>query len=419
MKPTVGILTIGDELLNGSLSDTNSRVIADRLAQIGLQVLEVRTLPDSTDAIVSGIRSMAESFDILLLTGGLGPTADDLTSDAIARAFERPCHLNETAQQMIEDYCRKRGRPPHARDQKSAEFPIGANPLRNPCGTAPGLHLLTGPLELFAMPGVPSEMLAILEDSILPRLQQRFALPRLVPERILTLIGIAEPQVEAELSAIAFPPDIEIAFGVDFPFVQLKLRAAGVEASTRLDFAVQAASAHFAERVVAFDRQTIAERTAELLLSAGASLALAESCTGGLISKLLTDAPGASDFLERGGVTYANSAKVDWLGVKQETLDLEGAVSAACAKEMAEGIRETSACDLGLSVTGIAGPDGGSDDKPVGTVFIGLATETGVDVVRHQFSGDRQQVRMRTACTALAMIQQHLTSEADDSGQRK
>lgn len=409
MSPSVGLLTIGDELLNGSLVDTNSSVIADSLAQIGLAVQEVRTLPDSTPAIVAGIRKMAATFDILILTGGLGPTADDLTTAAIARAFNRPCSLNEDALQMIEDYCRKRGRPAHERDHKSAEFPIGTEPLHNPCGTAPGLHLSIDTIELFALPGVPSEMRAILDASILPFLQQRFTLPRLEPERILTLIGIAEPQVEAELTDITFPPGVAIAFGVEFPFVQLKLRASGDAAAARLELAVQAACAHFAERVVAFDRQTIAEHTGELLRATEKTLALAESCTGGLICKLLTDAPGASDFLERGGVTYANSAKADWLGVSQQLLDRDGAVSAACARAMAEGVRDAADSDLGLSVTGIAGPDGGTTEKPVGTVYIGLANAAGVNVVQHQFSGSRQQVRMRTACTAMAMIQQHLT----------
>ncbi len=411
MSPSVGLLTIGDELLNGSLVDSNSSVIADRLAQIGLTVQEIRTLPDSTKVIAAGIRKMAAAFDILILTGGLGPTADDLTAAAVARAFDRPCHLNEDALQMIADYCRKRGRAAHALDSKSAEFPIGANPLINPCGTAPGLHLSTDALELFALPGVPTEMRAILDASILPFLQQRYNLPRLEPERILTLIGIAEPQVEAELTAITFPPEVAIAFGVEFPFVQLKLRAVGDDAAARLELAVQAACAHFAERVVAFDRQTIAEQTGELLRTTGKSIALAESCTGGLISTLLTDAPGASDFLERCGVTYANSAKADWLGVSQKILDQDGAVSEACARAMAKGIRDTADSDLGLSVTGIAGPDGGTTEKPVGTVYIGLADANGTNVIRHQFSGSRQQVRIRTACTALAMIQQHLTDQ--------
>jgi nicotinamide-nucleotide amidase len=408
LSPTVGLLTIGDELLNGSLTDTNSGVIARQLAEIGLAVQEVRTLPDATSAIVDGIRQMAETVDIMILTGGLGSTVDDLTVAAVAKAFDRRSRPNKSALQLIEEYCRKRGRPPHPRDYKSAEFPDGASPLRNPSGTAPGLYLSTDTVELFALPGVPTEMLAILAESILPFLQQRFDLNRLEPERIVTLIGIAEPQVEAELADIEFPPDVVIAFGVSFPFVQLKLRANGEGASGRLEQAVQLASAHFSDRVVAFDQQTIAERTGELLRLNGKTLALAESCTGGLISKLLTDAPGASDFLERSGVTYANSAKADWLNVSQQILDQEGAVSTACARAMAEGVRTAAGSDLALSVTGIAGPNGGTADKPVGTVFIGLTDANATTVLRHQFSGNRQQVRMRTACTALAMIQQYL-----------
>jgi nicotinamide-nucleotide amidase len=371
-------------------------------------VQEVRTLPDTISAIVDGIRQMAETFDIMILTGGLGSTVDDLTVAAVAKAFDRSIRPNKSALRLIEEYGIKRGRPPHPRDYKSAEFPDGASPLRNPCGTAPGLYLSTDTVELFALPGVPTEMLAILNESILPFLQQRFDLNRLNPERIVTLIGIAEPQVEAELADIEFPPDVVIAFGVSFPFVQLKLRAKGAGAADALEQAVQLAAAHFSDRVVALDQQTIAERTGELLRLSGKTLSLAESCTGGLISKLLTDAPGASDFLERSGVTYANSAKADWLNVSQQILDREGAVSTACARAMAEGVRTAADSDLALSVTGIAGPEGGTEDKPVGTVFIGLTDADGTTVLQHQFSGNRQQVRMRTACTALAMIQQHL-----------
>ena len=164
MSPTVGLLTIGDELLNGSLTDTNSGVIARQLAEIGLAVQEVRTLPDTISAIVDGIRQMAETFDIMILTGGLGSTVDDLTVAAVAKAFDRRSRPNKSALQLIEEYCRKRGRPPHPRDYKSAEFPDGASPLRNPSGTAPGLYLSTDTVELFALPGVPTEMLAILDE---------------------------------------------------------------------------------------------------------------------------------------------------------------------------------------------------------------------------------------------------------------
>jgi len=408
LSPSVGLLTIGDELLNGSLTDTNSAVIAQHLAEIGLAVQEVRTLPDTISSIANGIREMTKSFDILILTGGLGSTVDDLTFAAVAKAFNRQSRLNETALQLIEEFCQRRGRPMHRRDRKSAEFPDGTSPLRNPCGTAPGLYLSTDTVELFALPGVPTEMVAILEESILPFLQQRFCLSRLEPERIVTLIGMAEPQVEEELSDLELPPKVTIAFGVSYPFVQLKLRAQGDDAATRLDQAVKTVSDYFNEKIVAFDQQTIAERTGELLRSSGKTLALAESCTGGLIGKLLTDAPGASDFLERGAITYANSAKADWLGVKQQILDQEGAVSSACAEAMAIGVRIAAGSDLGLSVTGVAGPDGGTDEKPVGTVYIGLSDGNKNTVVRHQFPGNRQQVRMRTACTALAMLQRHL-----------
>ncbi len=408
MSPSVGLLTIGDELLNGSLTDTNSSVIAQRLAEIGLAVQEIRTLPDAILAIADGIRQMTQACDIVIMTGGLGSTIDDLTVAAVARAFDRQNRPNAAALQLIEEYGRKRGRPPHPRDLKSANFPDGATPLRNPCGTAPGLYFSTDTVELFALPGVPTEMLAILNESILPFLQQRFTLTRLEPERIVTLLGIAEPQVEKELEQLLLPPEVAIAFGVTFPFVQLKLRAQGAAAADRLEQACSVVTAHFKEQVVASDRQTIAEQTAAQLTLARKTLSLAESCTGGLISKLLTDAPGASNFFERGGVTYANSAKTDWLCVSRKILDQDGAVSAACARAMAQGIRLAARTDIGLSVTGIAGPDGGSIEKPVGTVFIALADENKTVVTEHRFSGTRQQIRMRAACAALALIQRHL-----------
>jgi nicotinamide-nucleotide amidase len=303
----------------------------------------------------------------------------------------------------------------HPRNDKQAQLPQGAKILPNPNGTAPGFRLCHQDCDTFFLPGVPAEMTAMLEQSVLPALEQQSGQTEILHERVLKVFGLSEPKTEARLETLRLPEGIQVAFGVDFPFVHVKLRASGDTAMARLEQAEQLARQTLGDFVCATGSDSLAATVARQLTTAGKTLALAESCTGGLIAKLLTDLPGASAFLERGAVTYANSAKRDWLQVPETLLERQGAVSAECAVAMAQGIRQAAGTNLGLAVTGIAGPDGGTPAKPVGTVFIALATETAERVKGYRFPGDRDSVRQLTACMALDWLRRQLTAPKERS----
>ncbi len=241
----------------------------------------------------------------------------------------------------------------------------------------------------------------MLDEYVVPLLLERFPDPPLLCQQTITVLGLPEPEVEARIISASLPAGVELAFNVELPAVRVKLRTRGKDAGKLLDRAEVVVRRAVGEHIVCLGDETLAEATVKHLKSAGFSLSLAESCTGGLIAKLLTDQAGASSFLERSVVTYANSAKIDCLHVPADIIEQHGAVSAACAAAMARGVKTASRTDIGLAVTGIAGPDGGTDDKPVGTVFMAINGPYGERVERFHFPGNRDQVRMRTACIAL------------------
>lgn len=411
MPLKIAVLTIGDELLNGEMADTNTMRIARCLGAHGLTLRESRAVADVETDIVEALLDLARRQDVVIVSGGLGPTADDLTARAAARAFGRRLTLSDEALRLIRDHFRRSGRPMHPRDEKQALLPQKATILPNPIGSAPGFLLHQEGKEIHFLPGVPAEMAALLEQSILPRLQERAGGGFPLQERVLKVFGLSEPMTEERLAG-TLPAGVALAFGVDFPFVHVKLRASGEEAEALLDRAELAARQALDDFVVALDAGSLVQTVARQLTAAGLTLSLAESCTGGLIAKLLTDLPGASAFLERAAVTYANSAKRDWLGVPAELLAREGAVSEACALAMARGARRAAGSDLALAVTGIAGPSGGTPDKPVGTVYLALAAADVEQVKSCRFGGEREQIRTLSACMALDWLRRYLGARA-------
>ena len=398
----IAVLTIGDELLNGDQPDTNTAAIAGILAEHALVIREAACVRDREEEIATALNRLAATHQAVIVTGGLGPTADDRTARGAARALGVPLSLDPAALQQIRACFQRWGRPMHPRDEKQALLPARAAVLPNPQGVAPGFHLHHPQgAELYFLPGVPLEMRAMLAASVVPRLlAQAPQRPALAMQR-LTVFGLPEPEVESRLEQAALPEGVTIAYTVDFPLVKVRLAAAGGDAQLRVDRAELAARRALADYLVALGDETLAGTTARLLTAAGLTVAVAESCTGGLIAKLLTDLPGSSAFFERGAVTYANAAKTGWLKVPPPLLAKSGAVSSACARAMARGIRRAAGTDLGLAVTGIAGPDGGTLEKPVGTVFLALAGANGEEVRECHFAGDRHKIRLRSACEAL------------------
>jgi len=397
----IAILTIGDELLNGDLADTNTAAIAQILAENSLPVREATTIGDREEDIVAALQRLARAHDVVIATGGLGPTEDDRTAKATARAFERSLSLNDKALMQIKARFSAHQREMHPRNEKQALLPSRSTVIANQNGTAPGFHLQSNQADLYCLPGVPHEMLAMLEEYVIPSLLNRFPNPPLQCQRVITVFGLSEPDVESRINRNGLPEGVELAFNVEFPMVKVKLRSSGETAQRLADRAELAVRKALGDHVVGIDNDSLAETTARLLSTAGITLALAESCTGGLIAKLLTDQPGSSTFLERSVVTYANSAKMNCLNVSQELLDHHGAVSAECAEAMAKGVHAAAHTDISLAVTGIAGPAGGTGDKPVGTVYLAMISPGKERVERFNFSGNRDQVRLRTACTAL------------------
>lgn len=395
---SIAILATGTELLTGELSDTNTAAIATILAAEGLSVRTSLTVGDRREDISRALHDLSSRHQAVIVTGGLGPTADDLTAEAAASACNRTLQNNPQAAELITAHFQRINRKMHSGNLRQANLPEGCEVLPNSRGTAPGFSLELNRARLFFLPGVPDEMQTMLSDQVLPRIQKLTGSRPALRELRLQVFGLAEPHLEELLAAVDIPKEVEIGFGVSFPKVVIKLRGLDL---AQLDLASQRINIALHDCLVIAGDTSFAERAAELMIETGQTLALAESCTGGLIAARLTEVPGSSAFLERSAVTYANSAKQDWLGVPEATLLTDGAVSAACAQAMATGIRSAAGTDFGLAVTGIAGPGGGTPEKPVGTVFLALADKNGVTVEHLKLGGSRQRIRELTLTTAL------------------
>jgi nicotinamide-nucleotide amidase len=400
-------LSIGDELLCGEVVDTNASHIAGRLYDAGLRVGRHLTVADDEAAISAALRELGESFDAVVVTGGLGPTPDDLTAAAAARAAGVELESYQEARAHLARFSARVPGGLHPANDRQALLPAGSALIPNPLGTACGFQLKVGAGRFFFLPGVPFEMERMLADTVLPALVLAGGVaPGL--RTTLKIFGISEAAAAAQISGII--PEgspVQLAYCVKYPEIHLILRTPAGRADLH-----QAAAAALVERLgdyfFARDEQTIDSVLAGLFRNTGTTLALAESCTGGLIAARITSVAGSSAWFLEGAVTYSNQAKTRMLQVPGELIESLGAVSGEVAAAMAQGARAASGADLALSVTGIAGPDGGSDEKPVGTVFIALAGRDSCLVQRHQFPGDRDRVRSITCFSALNLLRQHL-----------
>ena len=408
----IATLSIGDELLWGEVVDTNAGTIARALVDMGLTVARHLAVGDREEEIVAALRLLAGEHGVVIVSGGLGPTADDLTARAAARAAGQRLVLNETALAHLRTFHGKLHDPQRPDCDKQALLPAKAAIIPNRWGTACGFRLEIDGSSCFFLPGVPAEMAPMLRETVLPALRELAPATAFLRTKVLTVFGPAEPEVDRLLAGVTEPfAGVSLAFCVDFPEIQVKLRAAGKHGPTVEQTLAQAAAEvrrRLGEVVVAEDGETLDTAVASLLRERGTTLALAESCTGGLVAQRLTAIPGSSAYFLAGFVTYADHAKESLLGVPGEILAAHGAVSGEVAKALARGARTRAGSDLALAVTGIAGPDGGTPDKPVGTVYLALADRTGCWVKRYRFAGSRGEIRALTACTALDWLRRHL-----------
>ena len=408
------VITIGDEIVEGAKLDTNSAYLASQLGTIGIDVATITSIGDEAGLIASALSDASGDYDLILVTGGLGPTHDDVTREALAGALGTKLVLNEGILAAIEERFRLRGLKAPADIRALAMVPDGARAIGNPAGTAPGLAATLGKARIYVLPGVPGEVRAIYEGSLRDELRQMaegIAGRKFILARSIRTVGITESGIAAKLGPVHSRLRAKLAYLPEETGVVLALRAASrdeAEAAAALDEATALITERLGDRVYSIQGEDLHAVVGRLLIERGKTIALAESCTGGLVAHLLTEVAGISACLERGVVAYSNKAKMEVLGVDPVLIDRHGAVSAQVAEAMAQGVRETAAAAIGLSTTGIAGPGGGSEDKPVGLVYIGLAHEGGVETSRHVFQGTRHSIKLRAAARALDMVRCHM-----------
>jgi nicotinamide-nucleotide amidase len=411
------ILATGDELRTGALVDSNSAHIAEALLHNGVDVARHLTVGDDMDMLVTVIGEIAARADLAVVTGGLGPTQDDLTAEALARAAGVPLVEDARALADIELFFSRRNRPLSPSNRKQALLPQGADILYNPVGTAPGFRLRLGRCFFYCLPGVPFEMSRMLAEQVLPHVRELQGPARFYLIRTLACFGLPESVVGEKLAALNNHfQTIKLGLRAKFPEIQVKLYL-DCDDRPQGEALLESAAAWVAERLGAnlFSRQgdSMSATIGRLLKEAGATLALAESCTGGLIANWLTDTSGSSDYFLFAAVTYADAAKQAILGVPAQTLAQHGAVHERTAEAMAQGVRRVAGSTYGLATTGIAGPGGGSEQKPVGTVCIALAGPGGFSYSRrfHFTYGGRLMNKQLFAMSALDMLRRKLRGE--------
>lgn len=406
MMPTfdIAILTTAEELPCGDTATSSSTSVVDVLTRHGYRPRCSLSVSDSEKEIFAALSYLADQARFVIVSGGLGGGSNSLTARAAARALNLPLIIHEEALEGVRQWCINHRQPLNPANERQALLPQSAQVIANPHGMTPGFYLRHKECLLFFLPGNPVEMRAMLEHSVLPQMKQDYPEVKMLHQRTFMIFGLTEPRIRGMIPFRRLPDGVETVFVHDFPLVLLKLKATGEEAVERLDTAEAYLLQTMGDHIMARDGQTVEGNVAQLLTHAGLTLALAESCTGGLISSLLTRHAGASTFFNRAGVTYADAAKQHWLKVPSTLLHQYGAVSEPCARAMAEGLRRESGTDLALAITGIAGPDGGTPEKPVGTVYLALASNSGVHAQRYLFTGDRIRIQRMSAFMALEWL---------------
>ena len=405
------LLAVGSELLMPQRAESNGVYLTARLREVGIDVQARTTVADDLGVLEAALRGALARADLVITTGGLGPTADDLTREAAAAALGRPLHRVPETVAWLEARFARFGRPMAPVNLKQADLIEGAVSLLNPRGTAPGQRVEVDGRLLILLPGPPREMEPMFEEQALPLLRARGA-GRVLLTRVLKIAGMGESDVEQRVAPIYTRyanPRTTILGGPGQVELYLTAEAADAPAAgALLEELAAGLRAAIPGRVFSEDGAELPATVAALLRERGASLALAESCTGGLLAARLTDAPGASAFLDRGYVTYSNRSKVEMLGVDPGVIEAKGAVSEDVARAMAEGAQRAAGTAIGIGITRIAGPDGGSPEKPVGLVYVAIAGPAGDSVKRAHFPGDRDRVRHQATQLALEMLRRGL-----------
>lgn len=405
------IVSIGNEILSGQVIDTNASYLSGKLLSIGIPVVSCYTVGDDVDSIVRALNLAISDADLVLATGGLGPTDDDLTRQALAKLLGTELQLKEELLQRIQDFFTRRNLQVPAKSRVQAYVPVGAEALANNLGTAPGIMAEVKAKLLIALPGVPAEMKQMFEESVLEKLKG-FATEQAVVVRKLKCFGTGESNVAELLGALmqrGRNPLINCTakHGVITLHIIAMSKDEG-KAQQMAENDERLLRNMLGELIYGAGEQTLAEVVGEKLAQQKKTLAVAESCTGGCLAKLLTDIPGASRYFTHGWVTYSNDAKIGELGIGADLIEKHGAVSEQVAVAMAQGARRRAGTDFAIGLTGIAGPSGGSEQKPAGLVYISVVSDSKCETKRFIMSGDRGSIRLRAAQAALNMLRLEL-----------
>jgi nicotinamide-nucleotide amidase len=404
------IIAVGSELLTSYRLDTNSLFLTDELNRVGIRVIHKAVVGDSPEEMRSSFRHALERAELIVACGGLGPTDDDRTRETVAELLGRRLRQDETVLRRIQEIFRRFGRAMPEINARQALVPEGATILPNPRGTAPGLWLESNGRIVVLLPGVPSELRALFEAEVRPRLETLGAHERLFT-RDLRITGLPESEVETRVRPL-YPlyPDIEMTILAAPPAIQLHPRIWAEDASSAeklLDEMIERMALALGEHLYSTHGEDLEEVVARLLTENRATIAVAESCTGGLLAGRLTNVPGSSNYFLGGVVSYSNELKTSMLDVPAELIEAKGAVSTEVALAMADGIRRRTGATLGVGVTGIAGPGGGTPEKPVGLVHISISDARGPRERAYRFPGDRERIRMYAAQAALDTVRRY------------
>ncbi len=407
----VEIIAIGDELTSGRILNTTSSFAARNLFDAGYEIYAMHTIGDSPNLIGEALKRAISRVDAVVVTGGLGTTDDDLTNEAVSKALNRPALPNLKILSNIRAHLGKITNTPAGKLEKLAWLPKGAQVL-SPQSQMAGYQLTHQDKPIFFLPGVPSQMKQLMVEQVLPTLSTWHKDHHLTTyQRIFRIFNLPETEINHRISSLDLAPDVHIGYYPVFPEVHLSLIVRDKKtnnAETLFKSSCKAIYTVLGDAIYGQDRDSLERVVGKLLEKNNLRLAVAESCTGGLISKKLTDNPGSSSYFLGGVISYANSLKSGYLDVPRQLLEKCGAVSREVAEAMAVGVKTNSQSEIGLAVTGVAGPDGGTEDKPVGTVYIGIATFEATWVTKFLFSGDRWQIRTLTALSGLELIRKYL-----------
>jgi len=416
----IGIVTVGDELTSGATVDTNGPFITVELYREGWTVCARMAVGDDETAIVDALAYLTDRSRIVIVTGGLGPTADDRTREAIARAVKKNLVIDESIRDRLKERFRSYGLKWTENNEKQAYFPRGATIVKNPAGTAQGFYLPHGSSGIIALPGVPREVREMMPLSVMPLLRSLAGDgKRETAVRTVKLFGRTEAQIDEIVRAVTLPSArVSIGSYPQFPEIHLRITVrdeSGEISDGLLNDVTSMIRNRLGDYVYGYDDDTIEEIIAAALRAREMTIAVAESCTGGMIGDRLTDVPGSSAYFERGYVTYTNVSKVELLGVPEEVIAAAGAVSEETARAMAEGVRAAARTDIGCATTGIAGPSGGTKEKPVGTVYIAVADGVHTTCRKFSFGGGRRRIKELSTRWALEMIRSCVEGERHGS----